>query len=309
MIPILATAVRALSSKLGRDFMSPAGKKAAESAGLGAEYKTVRASLQRTVRDQASNLRTGRRFDGVKLELDESARRSFDYSELVDRVAAGERPNVAARKMLAEAATLKLKGQEVRGAQALEAAEKVTKWNRQYDRLKKNPRGFVTPEGVRFSKSDVESLLDDGVYKVTAKAARDLQSLTNVLNNSPGELMVRKDGLARGGFMKSLRNAQVPTMVRNHLARRMSEMGPTELVDTLKKSPQVTMAAYSSDGAVYAANIHRILYAWGLDKKKVEQYAREGARAAGIADPAEVREYVRLDLQYWDRAVQGAEHA
>ena len=309
MIPVLATAVRALSSKLGRDFMTSAGKKAAESAGLGAEYKTVRASLQRTVRDQASNLRTGRRFDVVKLELDESARRSFDYSELVDRVASGERPNVAARKMLAEAATLKLKGQEVRGAQALEAAEKVTKWNRQYDRLKKNPRGFVTPEGVRFSKSDVESLLDDGVYKVTAKAARDLQSLVNVLNRSPGELMVHKDGLARGGFMKSLRNAEVPMMVRNHLARRMSEMGPAELADTLKKSPEVTMAAYSSDGAVYANNIHRILYAWGLDTKKVEQYAREGARAAGITDPEEVEEYVKLDLQYWDRAVQDTEHA
>lgn len=257
-IPAIIGALRAVASVTGRSVFSAKGAEAAASAGASSALTKVRSALRKTVRDQASNLRTARRYPGVtSLTLDESARKNFNYDELADRVLKGESPNVAAREMLFRDATqLKLGNTVLTGNAAMKAVEEVAAWNRGVQRLR-NSKGF-TAGGIKFAKEDLEKLAgkqrsgSSSVFEIDTKYMQGTGALDTLRDTTPRELVVSRDAGAREAYLKGLRSAGLPVSLQGAIMDKVNALSPGSLSNVLRSLPSVRVAYLSSEIAMKA---------------------------------------------------------
>lgn len=290
MIPLVAR-VASLAAKAGPTVFTKAAGKRLAKQGMSAEQKAVEASLRKVVRDQASNIRTGRRYEGVNsLKLDEAARKNFNYEELARRVAKGEAPNTAARDMLFRNVTLTLGNGEVyTGKRAEKIAQKVTTWNRELQTMRQENKAAAARlaqqvsarTGITFTTDDLKLLSENTVSPINLSSVQNLQGLDRLLNVSPVNLAAGRHTMALRNMRQSTETAGMPDAVSNVLLNKLESLGPGRLAQYLSNNPVITLELFGSSDLRYRSNIRSTFRKLGISEDPNTEHMKALERYLG----------------------------
>lgn len=216
----------------------------------GASANAAKFARSMILKEMGEARRGTKYYGGMQLQVTPGADMNVMVSEVMDRVAEGSTGIQATRAIIMQNMTaLTQSGARITGEEYMEALNLSKGFNRELEKLKRNPQMLKSPEYEgEWSKEDVESL----VKPVKPKSLFEgLPSAKRATERTPTYLAITKDANFRRNVHKVMSAEYFPPEVRDYFNDIVNNMSPAEIAEFTRKAPHIVKDIFRMSAGGY----------------------------------------------------------